>query len=146
MLDLASYDRSPRYQSAPGDGTPNTARRALEPHVGEYRRAGYTLLRQDAYTVSLAAPARRFSTGSLVFWALVFFPVAIVFAIKRASYQPPQVTLRLTPDGIVEEDGYTLGCLERDERKRRRGRLISNTLVAVPLLALAVLFLIFMLG
>ena len=142
MLDLASSARPPRYQSAAHDGTSDAARRALEPHVGEYRQAGYTLLRQDAYTVSLAAPARRFSTGTLVFWALVCFPVAIIFAVKRASYQPPRVTLRCTPDGAVEEDGYTLGCSSRDERKRRRGRLMSNALVTLALVTLVALCLL----
>ncbi|MCP9496875.1 MAG: hypothetical protein MSG64_20855 [Pyrinomonadaceae bacterium MAG19_C2-C3] len=87
------------------------------------------MLSDTGYTVRLSAPPEPYPGLEILLWLIVFFPIGIIVVVMRASYQPPEVTIRYASDNTVEEDGFTLNCLHRVEQQLQRRRRRSTRLI-----------------
>lgn len=115
---------------------------ALEAAIAPYQRAGFVIVSQSKEAIILAYLSERFNYLLFAIFLLAFWPAAVVYLISFNNRRGKVVTLLITPQGHVEESGYTLDSLARS---RRRERL--SVLIAVGILAFLVLVaLVFLLG
>lgn len=116
MLDLASSESPTRYQTPALSDMQMLAQ--LERAAAPYRAAGYTVISQTAWSMTLAHTRRDFSLfWYIVLWG-VFWPAAIYYS--RTTRKERLACLRITSSGEVVEEGATL-----DHRARQSGREAS---------------------
>jgi hypothetical protein len=110
----------------------------LEQAAEPYRQAGYILTTQAATSITLRQTRGSFSALLYVLLRLIFWPIALLYLGSSVNRRERAVCLRLTSQGMIEEDGYTL---EHARRERQRmaifiaiGLLLVLTVVAVILI------------
>lgn len=91
---------------------------ALENAAGPYRLAGYVITSQTDSSVTLRAPARRFSWAFFAAGLVLLWPVSVVYLVWFNLRRQRDVCLRVTSLGEIEASGFTLELLERERRWR----------------------------
>lgn len=114
---------------------------ALEHAIEPYRSAGFIVLSQSEGAITLAYPPEKFNYLYFIVFLMLFWPLAIYYAVSFNNRRNRSVCVRVTSQGYIEESGYTLDVAAKD---RRRARWVGFTLIAILLLlalsAVAVLF------
>ncbi len=116
MLDLASSESPTRYQTPALSDMQMLAQ--LERAAAPYRAAGYTVISQTAWSMTLVHTRTDFSLFSYIVLLAVFWPAAIYYA--RTTRKERLACLRITSSGEVVEEGDTL-----DHRARQSGHEAS---------------------
>jgi hypothetical protein len=83
--------------------------RAIEP----YRAAGFHVVTQSDYAITMRARSPQFSALGFFVLALFCFPLAIIYLVYYYSRKDRIVCIRLTAAGRIEESGYTLDRIGR---------------------------------
>jgi len=116
MLDLASSESPTRYQTPALSDMQMLAQ--LEHAAAPYRAAGYTVISQTAWSMTLAHTRTDFSLFSYIVLLAVFWPAAIYYS--RTTRKERLACLRITSSGEVVVEGDTL-----DHRSRQSGHEVS---------------------
>lgn len=114
---------------------------ALETAIGLYQRAGFVVVSQSEEAITLAYLAERFNYLLFAVFLLVFWPAGIFYLISFNNRKGRVVTLLVTSQGRIEENGYTLDSVVRSHRRERLTLLIAVGIFAL-LVLLALVFLI----
>lgn len=115
---------------------------ALENAIEPYREAGYVITSQTDSAITLRAPAPPFS-GNLFVVSLVFmWPLAIYYLFQYNQRKDRSVCVRLTSQGQVEETGFTLDLLDRDQQRQASFRRLYIRLFIALLVIITSLFLL----
>lgn len=109
---------------------------ALENAVGPSRRAGYVITAQTDSSITLRAPARKFSWVFFVASLVLLWPVAVVYLIWFNQRGDRTVCVRITSRGGTEESGFTLDLLERERRRVFIMRFLLISAAVIGLLCL----------
>lgn len=115
MLDLASSESPTRYQTPALSDMQILAQ--LERAAAPYRRAGYTVISQTAWSMTLVHTRTDFSLFSYIVLLAVFWPAAIYYS--RTTRKERLACLRITSSGEVVVEGDTL------DRARQSGHKAS---------------------
>jgi hypothetical protein len=110
----------------------------LEQAAEPYRQRGYIITSQAATSITLCQTQRSFSTPLYVALRLIFWPVALLYLGRAFNRRERVVCLRLTSQGMIEEDGYTL----EHARHERQRMLIFMTICLIMLLTVVAVILI----
>lgn len=105
----------------------------LEQAIEPYRRAGFVVTSQSEGAITLTLPPERFSYLLFILLLLVW-PLAVIYLVYHNSQRGKSVCLRVTSQGNIEESGYTLAVLERDQRRRIIIGVLLFSLVVVVFL------------
>jgi len=104
---------------------------ALENAIEPYRRAGYIITSQTDHTLTLQAPARRFSWLFFLLSLLIVWPVAVIYLVWFNQHRNRTVYVRLASQGHIEETGFILDLLIRERRRQKIIYLVFALLVGV---------------
>ena len=108
----------------------------LEQAIEPYRRVGFIVTSQSEGAITLAIPPERFSYLLFIFLLLVW-PLAVMYLVYHNSQRGKSVCLRVTSQGDIEENGYTLEVMARERRRR-----IFIAVLLFALLALIILLIL----
>ncbi len=117
----------------------------LEQAVEPYRAAGYQIVSQTGWSITLVRRGEEFSTASFIILLIVFWPAAILYSASHRNRRDRSVCVRMASDGVVEESGDTLDFDERKQRTTIRawrqvfiicGLLILIVITAVVMISL----------
>lgn len=105
----------------------------LEQAIEPYRLKGFVVTSQSEGAITLALAPERFSYALFIILLLIW-PLAIIYLVYHNSQRGKIVCLRVTSQGYIEESGYTLGIMERDQRRRIFIGVLLFSLVAASVL------------
>jgi hypothetical protein len=107
----------------------------LEEAIEPYRRAGYTVISQSEGSITLTYPPVRFNY--LIFLILLLvWPLAVIYLISFNRRVERRVCLRITSQGYIEANGYTLELAVRERRHERWIDAITLIILALIILTL----------
>lgn len=109
----------------------------LEQAIEPYRRAGFVVVSQSEWAITLALPSEKFSYALFIILLLIW-PLAVLYLISYNTQKERVVCLRITSQGYVEASGYTLELLTRGRRRRK--------IISISLFALAGVIILFFLA
>jgi hypothetical protein len=112
---------------------------ALELAIEPYRKVGFVVTSQSEGAITLAYPPEKFSYMVFFFFLLLFWPIALYYLISFNNRKSRNVCVRITSQGYIEENGYTLKDIETEHRRDRVIRLIAITIAILIMLILIVL-------
>jgi len=113
---------------------------ALENAIEPYLSAGYIITTQSDASITLRAPARRFSWMLFLLSLLILWPVAIIYLIWFNQRRERTICARVTSQGNIEIIGFTLSLLKRERQRQRALTLLYFLLLALMIVvALAIL-------
>ena len=104
---------------------------ALENAIEPYLDAGYAIISQTDWAITLRAPARRFSWMFFLFTLIFMWPVAIIYAVWFNQHRDRTVSVRVTSEGYLEERGFIHDLLLKE---RRRQKILSFIFIVFVLL------------
>lgn len=102
---------------------------ALENAIEPYRQVGYAITSQTDLTMTLRAPARRFSWLFFLLSLLIVWPVAVIYLVWFNQHRDRTVCVRVTSQGQIEESGFILDLLIRERRRQKIIYLVFALLV-----------------
>jgi len=137
MLDLTQTEPATRYQTFARHDMDVLAR--LEHTAEPYRQSGYIITSQAATSITLCQTQRSFSAPFYVALRLIFWPIALLYLGRAFNRRERVVCLRLTSQGVIEEDGYTL---EHARRERQHTAIFTSICLIIMLLAVMAVILI----
>lgn len=108
----------------------------LEQAIEPYRRVGFIVTSQSEGAITLAIPPEKFSYLLFIFLLLVW-PLAVMYLVYHNSQRGKSVCLRVTSQGYIEENGYTLEVMASERRRR-----IFIAVLLFALLALMILLIL----
>lgn len=111
----------------------------LEHAIEPYRAAGYQIVSQTGWSITLVRRGEEFSTASFILLIILFWPAAILYSASHRNRRDQSVCVRIASDGVVEEIGDTLDFDERKQRTTiRAGRqvfIICGLLILIVITA-----------
>lgn len=114
---------------------------ALEHAIEPYRSTGFIVVSQSEGAITLVSPPEKFNYLYFVVFLMLFWPLAIYYAVSFNNRRNRSVCVRVTSQGYIEESGCTLEVVAKE---RKRERWVGFALIAIFLLlalsAIAVLF------
>lgn len=105
----------------------------LEHAIEPYRAAGYRIISQTGWSITLIRRRAGFSGLLFILLIFVFWPAAVFYAVSNRNHQDRSVCVRIASDGVIEEIGYTIDLYERD---RRITRLLQAVFIILGLLVI----------
>jgi ABC-type spermidine/putrescine transport system permease subunit II len=112
----------------------------LEQAVEPYRRAGFIIASQSERAITLVYPRAKFNYLFFLILLLIW-PLALLYLISFNHKREQMVCLRVTSEGRIEADGYTLAMAERDRRREQRANSIILAILIIVMVALVFLIL-----
>lgn len=98
----------------------------LENAIEPYRQAGYVVISQTDLSITLRAPARRFS-WILFLLCLFIWPLAVIYLVWFSLYRGNRTAcVRIKSDGKLVASGFTLSMIESE----RKNQFILNVILA----------------
>lgn len=94
----------------PMKGSPESSgiashREALEELIHPYKDAGYRVVQQTEYTITMAGPQKRLSVGTAVLLYIVFWPAGIAHTLSKWNARDDVACFRVLPGGQIEVRG-----------------------------------------
>jgi uncharacterized protein with PQ loop repeat len=109
---------------------------ALENAIEPYLNAGYLITSQTELSITLRAPARRFSWILFLLSLLIMWPVAVIYLIWFNQRRDRTICVRITSKGDIEIVGFTLRLFYRERKRQDTLTLLFITLLTILLAAL----------
>lgn len=91
---------------APSD-TPSVAthREFLEELISPYKLAGYQVVQQTEYAITMVKARKRISVGTAVILYILFWPAGVAYTLSRWNNRDKVACFRVLPTGQVEISG-----------------------------------------
>lgn len=113
---------------------------ALETAIEPYRQAGYVVTSQTELSITLRAPARRFS-WVLFLLSLFVWPLAVIYLVWFSLNRRDRTAcVRITSEGKLVASGFTLSMIKRE---RKNQFILKIILIIFAFLMLVVILAVF---
>jgi hypothetical protein len=86
-----------------------THRQVLEEVIHPYKYAGYQVVQQTEYSITMVKHQNNFSVGTAVLLWLLFWPAGLWYTVSNRNSRDKVACFRVLPDGRVEISGDGLG-------------------------------------